>query len=426
MIGRLYRPQRLRYIRRSANRRWALVHTRTRLAGWIPYLQPVPSMKDDQALIAAYRAGDDAAFARSTSATTRELERYARKILRRSSERRRGRRAGGDAAREPRAAPRRAPHRAAAVALPADAQHAHSTSSRACGPTRSTSTTPRTGGVLAAPESTEPEAVLERRGNVRDLLGDMATLPASSATRCCGARSTAVSHAALAVELGVSPQATKNLVHRARTNLVKQRAARSDDCDDVRRDLLEAHDEGRRASAATLPPPRLVRRVPEFRRGLRRHSEGGGDPDADAADGRRFGLLTGKAAAADRQGRDGQGRRAPPPRAWRSPRAPSASACRSSPPAIRRRSRPPAARCRPGLGGQGRRAAEGHRDRAADGVADRRRLDGRARLPVRAARGGPDRRPRRERVATRRGRSSASAAARASSSSRGRARRPAR
>lgn len=37
VIGRLYRPQRLRYVRRSANRRWALVRTRTDLAGWIPY-----------------------------------------------------------------------------------------------------------------------------------------------------------------------------------------------------------------------------------------------------------------------------------------------------------------------------------------------------------------------------------------------------
>jgi len=37
VIGRLYRPQRLRYVRRSANRRWALVRTRTGLAGWIPY-----------------------------------------------------------------------------------------------------------------------------------------------------------------------------------------------------------------------------------------------------------------------------------------------------------------------------------------------------------------------------------------------------
>ena len=37
VIGRLYRPQRLRYIRRSANRDWALVRTRSGLAGWIPY-----------------------------------------------------------------------------------------------------------------------------------------------------------------------------------------------------------------------------------------------------------------------------------------------------------------------------------------------------------------------------------------------------
>ena len=37
VIGRLYRPQRLRSIRRSANRRWALVRTRAGLVGWIPY-----------------------------------------------------------------------------------------------------------------------------------------------------------------------------------------------------------------------------------------------------------------------------------------------------------------------------------------------------------------------------------------------------
>jgi len=37
VIGRLYRPQRLRYVRRSANRRWALVRTRSGLTGWIAY-----------------------------------------------------------------------------------------------------------------------------------------------------------------------------------------------------------------------------------------------------------------------------------------------------------------------------------------------------------------------------------------------------
>ena len=37
VIGRLYRPQRLRYVRRSANRRWALVRTPATVTGWIPY-----------------------------------------------------------------------------------------------------------------------------------------------------------------------------------------------------------------------------------------------------------------------------------------------------------------------------------------------------------------------------------------------------
>lgn len=37
VIAHLYRPQRLGYIRRSADRRWALVRTRTGLAGWIRY-----------------------------------------------------------------------------------------------------------------------------------------------------------------------------------------------------------------------------------------------------------------------------------------------------------------------------------------------------------------------------------------------------
>ena len=36
VIGRLYRPQRLRYIRRSANRHWALV--RTRVPEPVPWL----------------------------------------------------------------------------------------------------------------------------------------------------------------------------------------------------------------------------------------------------------------------------------------------------------------------------------------------------------------------------------------------------
>ncbi len=36
IIGRLRRPQRLVVIRRSANRRWSQVRTRTGLVGWLP------------------------------------------------------------------------------------------------------------------------------------------------------------------------------------------------------------------------------------------------------------------------------------------------------------------------------------------------------------------------------------------------------
>lgn len=35
VIGRLYKPARVRVLRRSANRRWLHVRTKTRLTGWI-------------------------------------------------------------------------------------------------------------------------------------------------------------------------------------------------------------------------------------------------------------------------------------------------------------------------------------------------------------------------------------------------------
>ena len=158
-------------------------------------------------------------------------------------------------------------------------------------------------GVLRAPESTEPEAVLERRGKVRDLLGDMATLPAQQRHALLRREVDGISHAALAVELGVSPQATKNLVHRARTNLVKQRKART------RRlpracapDLLEAHDEGRRASAATYRHLASCAECRRFRGGLRDTRKAAAILMPMPLMVVAFGLLTGKAAAVTAKG----------------------------------------------------------------------------------------------------------------------------
>jgi RNA polymerase sigma factor (sigma-70 family) len=157
-------------------------------------------------------------------------------------------------------------------------------------------------GALRAPAASEPDAVLESRGKVRDLLGDLAGLPAQQRHALLRREVDGISHADLADELGVTPQATKNLVHRARTNLVKQREARSSDCEVVRGDLLEAHDEGRRASAATYRHVAGCRDCRHFRAALRDTRRAAAILVPVPLMVVAFGLLTGKAAAATAKG----------------------------------------------------------------------------------------------------------------------------
>jgi RNA polymerase sigma factor (sigma-70 family) len=258
-------------------------------------------MKDDQALIAAYRAGDDAAFAAIHERHAAPLERYARKVLGRSSEH------AEDVVQEAMLR--------ASRALRRDDRHielrpwlyrlTRNTALDELARVRTDSVDledAEAWGVLRAPESTEPEAVVERRGRVRDLLVDMATLPAQQRHALLRREVDGVSHAALAAELGVTPQATKNLVHRARTNLVKQRTARTHVCDEVRRDLLEAHDAGRRASAATYRHLGSCSDCRRFRGGLRDTRRAAAILTPAPLMVVAFGLLTGKAAAATAKG----------------------------------------------------------------------------------------------------------------------------
>ena len=260
---------------------------------------------DDQALIAAYRAGDDAAFGRIHERHHAALERYARKVLGRGSEH------AEDVVQEAMLR--------ASRALRRDDRHIELRPwlyrlTRNCAldelaRVRTDSVNlddAEDWGVLRAPAATEPDAVVESRGKVRDLLGDLAGLPAQQRHALLRREVDGISHAALADELGVSPQATKNLVHRARTNLVKQREARSSDCEAVRADLLEAHDEGRRASAATYRHLAGCRDCRHFRAGAARHAPRRGDPDADAADGRRLRAADRQGGRGDGEGRDGQ------------------------------------------------------------------------------------------------------------------------
>ena len=230
-------------------------------------LEPQRHGDDDQALIAAYRAGDDAAFAQMHERHHAALERYARKVLSRSSEH------AEDVVQEAMLRASRALRRddrqielrpwlyrlTRNCALDELARVRDSVNFDDA----------EDWGALRAPAATEPDAVLESRGNVRDLLGDLAGLPAQQRHALLRREVDGLSHADLADELGVTPQATKNLVHRARINLIKQRDARSSDCQAVRSDLLEAHDAGRRASAATYRHLAGCRDCRHFRTGLR-------------------------------------------------------------------------------------------------------------------------------------------------------------
>jgi RNA polymerase sigma factor (sigma-70 family) len=253
---------------------------------------------DDEALIAAFRAGDDTAFARIHERHHVALERYARKVLGRGSEH------AEDVVQEAMLR--------ASRALRRDDRHielrpwlfrlTRNTALDELARVRTDSVSLDDWDALRAPASSEPDAVLESRGNVRDVLGDLAGLPPQQRHALLRREGDGVSHATLAAELGVTPQATKNLVHRARTNLVKQREARSSDCLAVRGDLLEAHDEGRRASAAGYRHLATCRECRDFRAGLRATRRAAAIlmpmPLLVVA----FGLLTGKAVAVTAKG----------------------------------------------------------------------------------------------------------------------------
>jgi RNA polymerase sigma factor (sigma-70 family) len=126
---------------------------------------------------------------------------------------------------------------------------------------------------LAAPAADEPERAQERRAGVRELLEDIATLPEVQRHALLRRELDGQSHEDIARELGLSAASTKSLVFRARANLVREREARTEDCEAVRMQLLEAADAHRRAKPQTL---RHVAKCPacrEFRRELKSTSK---------------------------------------------------------------------------------------------------------------------------------------------------------
>ena len=108
------------------------------------------------------------------------------------------------------------------------------------------------GGVQSLVDRRTPDVVAEGRAGLREMLDGIATLPVEQRHALVRREVDGASYADVAAELGVSSQATRALVHRARHSLVAYReAAATDVCATAQADLLKAHRTGRRAAHAT-------------------------------------------------------------------------------------------------------------------------------------------------------------------------------
>ena len=91
-------------------------------------------------------------------------------------------------------------------------------------------------------------STLSRRHELRGLIEDLADLPEQQRAALLMRELDGLSHDEVAEVLEITPQASRQLVKRARTGLNAAAAARDADCTSIRDDLLTAHDEKRRPS----------------------------------------------------------------------------------------------------------------------------------------------------------------------------------
>lgn len=204
--------------------------------------------RDDAALVAAFRAGDDAAFDAIVDRYRTPLVRFARRMLR----------GGGDDLAEDivQEALWRA-HRAlrrddrAMNLRPWLYRLVRNCALDEIGRVRVDSLDASGAGLAADPRD-EPDAAAERRDDIRRLLGDVARLPQGQRHALVRRELDGLTHAQVAAELRVTPLAARSLAHRARAALVREAEAQGPICAAVRGDLLAAHDERRRPTARTV------------------------------------------------------------------------------------------------------------------------------------------------------------------------------
>jgi len=97
---------------------------------------------------------------------------------------------------------------------------------------------------LSSDDRGEPARALSRKESMRQLVDDIAELPARQREALIARELDGLRLEQVATQLEISVPAAQKLVTRARLNLVKARAARDADCDTIRAQLLLARARG--------------------------------------------------------------------------------------------------------------------------------------------------------------------------------------
>ena len=120
----------------------------------------------------------------------------------------------------------------------------------------------------------DPTIEAERREDLRRLIEDVRRLPEQQRSALLMREMDGLSYAELAEALGVSLQAVKSLLVRARIGLVEAVEARDTACVEIRHDLADAFDRGVRASGRSRKHLRDCVACTEYRTQLRGVREG--------------------------------------------------------------------------------------------------------------------------------------------------------
>jgi hypothetical protein len=120
----------------------------------------------------------------------------------------------------------------------------------------------------------DPTIEAERRDDLRRLIEDVRRLPEQQRSALLMREMDGLSYAELAEALGVSLQAVKSLLVRARIGLVEAVEARDTACVEIRSDLADAFDRGVRASGRSRKHLRDCEACTEYRTQLRCVREG--------------------------------------------------------------------------------------------------------------------------------------------------------